>query len=104
VSEGQSGALGARLGSRGFRSRRTQFVAALAAAAALLGAVTYRLGVEGRGDAIHRALSDGRTARAPEFDLEVLNAGDLGSAPKRWWRVARDGRVTLAELRETLLS
>jgi thiol-disulfide isomerase/thioredoxin len=99
VSEGQSRALRARLGSGGFRSRRTQFVAALAAAAALLGAITYRLGVQGRGDAIHEALSDGRTARAPAFDLEVLTAGDLGSAPKRWWRVARDGRVTLPELR-----
>jgi cytochrome c biogenesis protein CcmG/thiol:disulfide interchange protein DsbE len=74
-------------------------VAASALVATLLGAVTFRLAADGQSDAIHDAVSEGRAIPAPELDAEILTAGDLGGAPRRWWRVAQDGRVTLAELR-----
>jgi peroxiredoxin len=76
-------------------------LALAAVAATLLGIGASRMLAEAPGDAIHEAVSQGRPAQAPEFEVEVLTAGDLGAAPRRWWRVARDGRVSLAELRGT---
>jgi cytochrome c biogenesis protein CcmG/thiol:disulfide interchange protein DsbE len=75
---------------------------ALAAfAVGLLGIGAYRILAEASGDPIHEAVSQGRPAAAPEFRVQVLTAGDLGAAPRRWWRVARDGYVSLGELRGT---
>jgi thiol-disulfide isomerase/thioredoxin len=99
VSDAGSGLPRVGFGSLGFRSHRIPLVAALALATTLLAAVTYRLADEGPDEAIHDALSEGRAIRAPELDLKVLTAGDLGGAPRSWWRVARVGRVTLGELR-----
>jgi cytochrome c biogenesis protein CcmG, thiol:disulfide interchange protein DsbE len=70
-------------------------------AVALLAIGVYRMLAEAPGDPIHEAVAQGRSAPAPAFEVEVLTAGDLGAAPRRWWRVARDGRVSLAELRGT---
>lgn len=74
---------------------------ALVAAVALLGIGASRMLAEAPGDAIHQAVAQGRPAPAPAFEVAVLTAGDLGAAPRRWWRVARNGRVSLAELRGT---
>ena len=74
-------------------------IALLALASALLAALAYALAVDRAGNAIHEAVSQHRMISAPELDLEVVTAGDLGAVPRRWWRAARDGRVTLAELK-----
>jgi cytochrome c biogenesis protein CcmG/thiol:disulfide interchange protein DsbE len=74
-------------------------VAATALAAAFLVVLAFRLFDQAPADAIHEAMSEGRPAPAPAFDLEVLTAGDLGGTPPRWWRMAQDGRVSLRELR-----
>jgi thiol-disulfide isomerase/thioredoxin len=85
--------------SRPRRPRSWAIRAAVVAAAALLMALAFdRLG-NGPDDAIHDAVSAGRPFPAPELDLELVTAGDLGDAPRGWWRVARDGRVSLSELR-----
>jgi thiol-disulfide isomerase/thioredoxin len=76
---------------------RTRTVAAVILAATVLAAVAYRFG-DG-GDAIHEAVSERRATPAPELNLELLTAGDLGETPRRWWRAARDGHVALHELR-----
>lgn len=81
------------------RPLRLRIWAIALVAAALLAAVVYRQIAGDAGDPIHDAVSQGRPATAPKLDLELLTAGDLGRAPRRWWRVARDGRVALAELR-----
>jgi cytochrome c biogenesis protein CcmG, thiol:disulfide interchange protein DsbE len=70
-------------------------------AASLLAVMVDQVATDAPGDAIHEAVSQGRPAPAPAFDVRVLTAGDLGAAPRRWWRVARDGRVSLTELRGT---
>lgn len=82
------------------RRRPTRARLTLAASAAtLLAIVAYRMFAAAPGDVIHEAVSQGRATPAPEFEIEVLTAGDLGAAPRGWWRVARDGRVSLGELR-----
>ena len=68
-------------------------------AASLVAVMVDRVVTDAPGDAIHEAVSQGRPAPAPAFDGGVLTAGDLGAAPRRWWRVARNGRVSLTELR-----
>jgi cytochrome c biogenesis protein CcmG/thiol:disulfide interchange protein DsbE len=78
----------------------TRALLALAAlAVALVAGLAYRVIAAGSDDAIHEAVSEGRVAPAPDFELDVLTAGDLGATPRRWWRIARDGRVSLSELR-----
>jgi cytochrome c biogenesis protein CcmG/thiol:disulfide interchange protein DsbE len=82
--------------------RRTATWAVLALAAlavAGFAVLAYRLIADASDDAIHEAVSEGRIAPAPDFELDVLTAGDLGAAPRGWWRIARDGRVSLSELR-----
>jgi cytochrome c biogenesis protein CcmG/thiol:disulfide interchange protein DsbE len=74
-------------------------LALAALAVALLAVLAYRVIAEGSGDAIHEAVSEGRVAPAPDFELDVLTAGDLAATPRRWWRIAHDRRVSLAELR-----
>jgi cytochrome c biogenesis protein CcmG, thiol:disulfide interchange protein DsbE len=61
-------------------------------------------GLESRGpdDAIDSALSEGRAATAPAFDLEVLDRGTIPPRLRDALGVAlSDGRVSLAELRGT---
>jgi peroxiredoxin len=70
-----------------------------ASAAALVAVAAYQLGNDASGDPIHEAVSNGETAPAPHLDVPVLTAGDLSAAPRRLWRAARDGRVSLPELR-----
>jgi cytochrome c biogenesis protein CcmG/thiol:disulfide interchange protein DsbE len=92
------------LSSTSWRRRRPASWALMGVAvvtAALLAFGIDRAFEATRGDLIHEAVSQGRVVPAPGFDLEVLNAGDLGAAPRRWWRAAHDGRVSLAELRGT---
>jgi cytochrome c biogenesis protein CcmG, thiol:disulfide interchange protein DsbE len=78
----------------------TWAILALAAlAVAGFAVLTYRLIAGASDDAIHEAVSEGRIAPAPDFELDVLTAGDLGAAPRGWWRIASDGRLSLSELR-----
>jgi peroxiredoxin len=85
--------------SRRRRPRPWAIAAAAALATALLTALAFDRLRSGPDDAIHEAVSAGRPFPAPELDLEVVTAGDLGEAPRGWWRVARDGRVSMDELR-----
>ena len=82
------------------RRRRARAIAAgLFVAAALLVALSFDLLNAGPDDAIHEALSAGERFPAPELDLAIVTAGDPGSTPRGWWRVAQDGRVSMRELR-----
>ena len=72
---------------------------AAAVAATLLVALAFDLLADDRADAIHEAVSERRPFPAPELELELATAGDLGGTPRGWWRVARDGRVSMRELR-----
>lgn len=82
------------------RPRRARAIAAgLVMTAALLVALTFDLLSAGSDDAIHEALSAGKSFPAPELDLAIVTAGDLGQTPRGWWRAAQDGRVSIHELR-----
>lgn len=76
---------------------------AVAGAAAVVAAVLIALALGLVGDrdddAIHEAVSEGRSFPAPQLDLDVVTAGDLGGTPRGWWDVAADGRLSLDELR-----
>ena len=62
-------------------------------------ALAFGLLADDRTDAIHKAVSERRPVPAPELELDLVTAGDLGGTPQGWWRVARDGRVSMSELR-----
>ena len=76
--------------------------AALALVVAFVALLAYGLVAKGTNDEIDSALADGRAPRAPAFDLEVLEAGELPPLLEREIGPAfADGRVSIDELRGT---
>jgi len=73
---------------------------AMLLAAAFVALLAYGLTTRAPDSTIDDALSEGRAVAAPAFSLAPLSAAQ-GPAP--WRRAARDGTVTLAELRGTPL-
>lgn len=62
--------------------------AAAALAATLLVALAFDLLADDRADAIHDAVSERRPFPAPELELVLVTAGDLGGTQRGWWRLA----------------
>lgn len=73
----------------------------LLAAAGFLALLGYGLLAQAPSRTIDDALLTSRPAEAPGFDLQVLERGAPGPLAGRWDAAARDGRVTLSELRGT---
>jgi cytochrome c biogenesis protein CcmG/thiol:disulfide interchange protein DsbE len=67
-----------------------------------LGLLAYGLSIKGPDDSIDQRLSDGKTAAAPGFSLELLELGEL---PRKLagpiGEAAVDGKVGIGELRGT---
>lgn len=75
--------------------------AGLLAAASFVALLIYGVLAQAPNRTIDDALLSGRTAQAPGFDLRVLERGVPRGLAGRWDAAARDGRVTLRELRGT---
>ncbi len=73
----------------------------LAAAIGFVGLLAYGLLSEAPDRTIDDALSAGEPAAASPFELAVLDEGRSGKLGPRWYAAARDGRVSLSELRGT---
>lgn len=73
----------------------------LVAAAGFVALLVYGILAQAPDRTIDDALSAGNRAAAPGFELPVLASGRRGRLASRWRAAARDGRVSLAELRGT---
>jgi cytochrome c biogenesis protein CcmG, thiol:disulfide interchange protein DsbE len=71
------------------------------AAAAFVALLLYGVLAQAPSTRIDDALADNRAPAAPGFALDVLSAGRPAAFGSIWERAARDGRVTLGELRGT---
>lgn len=88
---------------RGRRSGLTpRRLLALALVVAFVALLAYGLATKAPDDTIDQALADGRSAAAPEFELAVLQEGELPPGLRRELAPAlADGQVGLSELRGT---
>ena len=73
----------------------------LLAAGSFVALLIYGVLAQAPNRTIDDALLSGRAVHAPGFDLRVLDGGVPGGQGRRWDAAARDGRVTLRELRGT---
>ncbi len=73
----------------------------LLAAGSFVALLIYGVLAQAPNRTIDDALLSRRAAEAPGFDLRVLDGGVPGGQGRRWDAAARDGRVTLRELRGT---
>ena len=73
----------------------------LLAAAGFVALLVYGILAQAPDRTIDDALSAGDRAAAPGFELAVLASGRPGRLAPRWNAAARDGRVSLGELRGT---
>lgn len=83
--------------------RRNQLPRLLTALAVMLfvGLLVFGLLAKAPDTTIDEALARGNATPAPGFELALLSGGEPGALAPTWRPAARDGRVTLEELRGT---
>jgi cytochrome c biogenesis protein CcmG/thiol:disulfide interchange protein DsbE len=82
------------------KARRGRVALALAAAGLFIGLLVFGLLAQAPNTAIDDSLARGHAARAPAFDLDVLQRGELGTAiDRRLAPALADGRLSTQELR-----
>jgi cytochrome c biogenesis protein CcmG/thiol:disulfide interchange protein DsbE len=95
------GAVGA-LSARGSALRRLPRLLVVVGAALFIALLAYGLTTTSSKDTIDQRLSEGKTAAAPGFSLEVLEPGrPSGRLSSRLSRAGADARLSLDELRGT---